>query len=76
MQVWQNQACKCIKLAVFIKSEMLREVRENCLCKYQKYPIITIESQNKTIMTDKRHNDVIIYYKLQHNKHFGNTIRT
>ena len=56
------------RLAVFIKSEMLREVRENCLCKYQKYPIITIESQNKTIMTDKRHNDVIIYYKLQHNK--------
>ena len=53
-----------IKLAVFIKSEMLREVRENCFCKYQRYPIITIESQNKTIMTDKRHNDVIIYYNI------------
>ena len=53
------------QLAVFIKSEMLREVRENCFCKYQRYPIITIESQNKTIMTDKRHNnDVIINYNL------------
>ena len=51
-------------LAVFIKSEMLREVRENCFCKYQRYPIITIESQNKTIMTDKRHNDVIINYNI------------
>ena len=38
------------KLAVFIKSEMLREERENCFCKYQRYPITTIESQNKTIM--------------------------
>ena len=53
-----------IKLAVFIKSVMLREVRENCLCEYQRYPIITIESQNKTIMTDKRHNDVIINYNI------------
>ena len=52
------------KLAVFIKSEMLREVRENCFCKYQRYPIITIESQNKTIMTDKRHNDVVINYNI------------
>ena len=43
---------------------MLREVRENCFCKYQRYPIITIESQNKTIMTDKRHNDVIINYNI------------
>ena len=51
-------------LAVFIKSEMLREVRENCFCKYQRYPIITIESQNKTIMTDKRHNDVIVNYTI------------
>ena len=33
------------KLAIFIKSEMLREVRENCFCKYQRYPIITIESR-------------------------------
>ena len=53
-----------IILAVFIKSEMLREVRENCFCKYQRYPIITIESQNKTIITDKRHNDVIINYNI------------
>ena len=53
-----------LRLAVFIKSEMLREVRENSFCKYQRYPIITIESQNKTIMTDKRHNDVIINYNL------------
>ena len=52
------------KLAVFIKSEMLREVRENCFCKYQRYPIITIESQNKTIMTDKRQNDVIVNYTI------------
>ena len=53
-------------LAVFIKSEMLREVRENCFCKYQTYPIIiiTVESQNKTIMTDKRHNAVIINYNI------------
>ena len=43
---------------------MLREVRENCFCKYQRYPIITIESQKKTIMTDKRHNDVIINYNI------------
>ena len=52
------------KLAVFIKSEMLREVRGNCFCKYQRYPIITIESQNKTIMTDNRHNDVVINYNI------------
>ena len=39
-------------LAVFINSEMLREVREN--------PIIIIESQKKTIMTDKRHNNNVI----------------
>ena len=50
--------------AVFIKSEMLREGRENCFCKHQRYPMITIESQNKTIMTDKRHNDVIINYNI------------
>ena len=60
-----------IKLAMFIKSEMLREVRENCFCKYQRYPIITVDSQKKTIMTDKRHNIIINY-----NKHFGNTTRT
>ena len=53
-----------IELAVFIKSEMLREVRENCFCKYQRYPITTIESQNKTIMTYKRHNDVIVNYTI------------
>ena len=57
-------AANIIELAVFIKSEMLREVRENCFCKYQRYRIITIESQNKTIMTDKRHNDVIINYNI------------
>ena len=45
---------------------MLQEVGENCFCKYQRYPIITIESQNKTTMTDKRsrHNDVIINYTI------------
>ena len=44
---------------------MLREVRENCFFKNQRHPIITIESQNKTIMTDKRHNnDVIIHYNI------------
>ena len=53
-----------LKQAVFIKSEMLREVRENCFCKYQRYPIITIGSQNKRIMTDKRHDDVIINYNI------------
>ena len=52
-------------LAVFIKSEMPREVRENCFCKYQRYPIITIESQNKTIMTDNNdRQNVIINYNI------------
>ena len=64
-----------MRLAVFIKSEMQREVRENCFRKHQRYPIITIECQNKTTMTDKRHKQRY-YYKLQHNKHFGNTTRT
>ena len=60
----KNQFALLLKLAVFIKSEMLREVRENCFSKYQRYPIITIESQNKKIMTDGRHNDVIINYNI------------
>ena len=44
-------------LAVFIKSEMLREVRENCFSKYQRYPIIIIiiiENQKKTINNDRQ----------------------
>ena len=56
---------RCLQLAVFIKSEMLQEVRENRFSKNQRYPIITIESQNKTIVTDKRHNnDVSINYNI------------